>query len=92
MIAIHTKFIKPTNLRGARIKAYTANWGDRKGFSVTIPYPYDQSYHLCHFEAVKELVKKNSLKWDLSNMRYGDSADGKGYCFCFNDSTVGENQ
>jgi len=88
MIAIHTKYIRPTNSRGARIKAYTANCGDRKGFQTVIPYPYDKSYHLCHFEAVKELIKKNALDWNLSNMRYGDSADGKGYCFCFDHSPV----
>lgn len=88
MIAIHTKFIGPTNSRGARIKAYTASWGDRKGFTATIPYPYHESGHLCHFEAVKELVKKNGLDWNLENMRYGDSADGCGYCYCFDCSRV----
>lgn len=89
MIAIHTKYIKPTNSRGARIKAYTASWGDQKGFEVTIPYPYEKSYELCHFEAVKELIKKHELDWNLEQMRYGDSADGRGYCFCFNLSIVG---
>ena len=84
MIAIHTKFISPTNTRGARIKAYTCS-----GFTATIPYPYDKSYEVVHFEAVKELIKKNNLDWDLSDMRYGDSADGKGYVFCFNHSIVG---
>ena len=84
MIAIHTKFISPSNTRGARIKAYTSS-----GFTATIPYPYADSYEVAHFEAVKELIKKNNLDWDLSDMRYGDSADGKGYVFCFNHSIVG---
>jgi hypothetical protein len=88
MIAIHTKYIRPTNSRGARIKAYTADWGSSKGFAVTIPYPHEHSYHFCHFEAVKELIKKHALDWDLDGMRYGDSADGKGYCFCFDASKV----
>ena len=88
MIAIHTKFIAPTNARGARIKAYTASWGDRKGFEATIPYPYDESGHLCHFEAVKELIKKHKLDWTLEGMRYGDSADGRGFSFCFDVSKV----
>ena len=83
MIAIHTKFIAPTNSRGARIKAYTAS-----GFTATISYPYDESGHMCHFEAVKELVKKNKLDWTLEGMRYGDSADGRGFCFCFDCSKV----
>ncbi len=88
MIAIHTKFIAPTNTRGARIKAYTADWGDRKGFAATIPYPYQLSGEQCHFEAVKALVKKNGLDWNLKDMRYGDSADGRGFCFCFDCSKV----
>lgn len=84
MIAIHTKYISPTNTRGSRIKAYTTT-----GFAVTIPYPYALSYENCHFEAVKALVSKHKLDWDLTNMRYGDSADGKGYSFCFECSKVG---
>lgn len=90
MIAIHTKYINPTNSRGARIKAYTADWGDRKGFSVTISYPHEYSFEACHFQAVKELVKKHNLDWNLSSMRYGDSADGRGYSFCFDQSIVRE--
>jgi hypothetical protein len=43
---------------------------------------------MCHFEAVKALVAKNNLVWDLTDMRYGDSADGKGYSFCFDASKV----
>lgn len=88
MIAIHTKYIGPTNTRGARIKAYTADWGDRKGFSTVIPYPHELSFEACHFKAVKALVLKFNLEWDLENMRYGDSADGRGYSFCFNQSIV----
>jgi len=88
MIAIHTKFIEPTNTRGARIKAYTAGAMGFKGFTATVPYSYGDSNVLAHFEAVKALVSKNKLAWDLENMRYGDSADGKGYCFCFNQSKV----
>ena len=87
MIAIHTKYIGPTNIRGSRIKAYTYGMG-LKGFTATIPYPYELSGELCHFEAVKALVKNNKLDWDLDNMRYGDSADGKGFSFCFDHSVV----
>jgi hypothetical protein len=90
MIAIHTKYISPSNTRGARIKAYTADSGSRKGFSVTISYPHEHSYETCHFQAVRALIKKFDLDWDLSEMRYGDSADGKGYSFCFARSIVKE--
>lgn len=83
MIAIHTKYISATNTRGSRIKAYTVS-----GFSVTIPYPHEYSYEVCHFQAVKALVEKHKLDWDLTDMRFGDSADGKGYSFCFDASKV----
>lgn len=81
MIAIQTKFISPTNTRGARIKAWTAS-----GFSATIPYPYASGHEKSHFEAVKELVKKHNLDWNLSEMRYGGTDNG--YVFCFNHSIV----
>ena len=89
MLAIHTKFIGATNTRGSRIKAYTeAYLGER--FTATVPINYAINCELRHFEAVKALVKKHELDWDLSNMRYGDSADGKGYVFCFDASRVHE--
>jgi hypothetical protein len=88
MIAIHTKFIGPTNTRGARIKAYTAGHGERKGFDATIAYPYHLSGEKCHFEAVIALVHKHKLNWDLRDMRYGDSADGRGFVFCFDASKI----
>ena len=90
MIAIHTKYIGPSNSRGSRIKAYTADWGDRKGFQITIGYDYSLSDVAVHFKAVKALVEKYKLDWDLSNMRYGDSADAKGFSFCFDCSKVVE--
>jgi hypothetical protein len=40
-----------------------------------------------HFKAVKELVKKHSLDWDLSGMTYGGVKNG--YVFCFANSVVG---
>ena len=57
MIAIHTKFIPASNTKGARIKAYTSS-----KWSATVSYPYEKSYELAHFEAVKALVKKHKLK------------------------------
>lgn len=92
MIAIHTKFIGPTNNRGSRIKAYTCGGMGLKGFTATISYPYQLSGELCHFEAVKALVAENKLDWNLTNMRYGDSADGRGYCFCFDHSIIKEGE
>lgn len=90
MIAIHTKYFPATGSKGSRIKAYTVGSGDRKGFAVYISYPHEYSHELCYFQAVKALVTKYKLDWDLSNMRYGDSADGRGYIFCFDNSKVTE--
>jgi hypothetical protein len=88
MIAIHTKYLAPTNNSGSRIKAYTASWGDRKGFSVVIPYDYGLDGVAVHFKAVKALINKHQLDWDTENMRYGDSADARGFSFCFDCSKV----
>lgn len=88
MIAIHTKYLRPTNSRGSRIKAYTAGYGDRKGFEAVIAYPHHESGVNCHFEAVKALIAKHGLEWNTNGMRYGDSADGCGYSFCFDASKV----
>jgi hypothetical protein len=83
MIAIQTKYLGPTNSRGSRIKAWTDS-----GFSVTISYPYAHSYELSHFQAVKALIEKHKLDWDLTDMRYGGTEDG--YVFCFAHSIVKE--
>ena len=83
MQAIHTKYLGPTNHKGARIKAYTAS-----GFSVVISYPYELNEPHAHFEAVQALVNKNGLAWDVSTMTYGASADGRGYCFTFPRSLI----
>jgi hypothetical protein len=84
MQAIHTKFLPATNRTGSRIKAYTTS-----GFTATVPYDHSLSYEMVHFEAVKALVKKHDLDWDISSMCYGDSADGHGYVFVFANSIVG---
>jgi hypothetical protein len=83
MIAIQTKFIAPTNHRGARIKAWTST-----GFSATISYPYASGTESSHFEAVKALVEKHQLNWGIDDMAYGGTENG--YVFCFRDSIVTE--
>jgi hypothetical protein len=88
MIAIHTKYLPASNVRGSRIKAYTAGAMGFKGFEATIPYPHEFDGVDCHFEAVKALVIKHKLDWDLTDMRYGNSADGRGFSFCFDASKV----
>ncbi len=83
MIAIQTKYLGPTNTRGARIKAWTDS-----GFSASISYPHEVSHELCHFQAVKALIAKHKLDWNLNDMRYGGTDNG--YVFCFAHSIVKE--
>lgn len=84
MIAIHTKYIGPSNTRGARIKAYASD-----GRSVTVGYDHALDSDKAHFQAARAFADKH-LKYtpDMSRMAYGDSADGKGYCFCFLQSVI----
>jgi hypothetical protein len=84
MIAIHTKYLSPTNSRGARIKAYTSD-----GRSVTIGYNYALDGVAVHHLAVIKFIQEH-LRFVESNspMCYGDSADGRGFSFCFEASKV----
>jgi len=85
MIAIQTKYINPTNTIGSRIKAWVdSDMGHN--FSVTISYPHHLSHELVHYEAVKALVDKYKLDWDISKMSFGGVKNG--YVFCFIDSIV----
>jgi hypothetical protein len=83
MLAIHTKYIPASNVKGSRIRATSDN-----GQSAIVSYNDALNGHLVHFEAVKALVIKHKLTWDISNMCYGGSSDGKGYTFVFCDSKV----
>ena len=80
MNAIQTKYIAPTNTRGSRIKAWSGS------YSVTVAYNGKFSYQHVHFEAVKELIKKHELDWNISKMTYGETENG--YVFCFPHLTV----
>ena len=83
MQAIHTKYIPASNVKGSRIKATSDN-----GRSVIVSRNDALNGHLVHFEAVKALVAKHKLDWNIDNMCYGGSSDGKGYTFVFADSKV----
>jgi|14BtaG_2_1085337.scaffolds.fasta_scaffold135357_1 hypothetical protein len=56
MQTIETKYLGPTDCKGARIKA-TATCGE----AVTIPYPHDESDTGKHIAAVRKLAAK--LDW-----------------------------
>ena len=87
MIAIHTKYIGSTDTRPGRVKAYTSpdHNGKKRTAEITATGWLNQDDH---FFAVKELIIKHQLDWDISEMCYGDSADGRGYTFCFPSSKV----
>jgi len=55
MQAIHTKILRPTNSKGARIKATC--WGR----SITIAYPYELDDCDGHMQAAQALLAK--LEW-----------------------------
>lgn len=82
MVIIKTKYLSATNTKGSRIKA-SAN-----GFTATISYHHAESYEKAHFEAVKALIAKHSLDWDITNMGYGSDENGD-YFFTFNHSVMG---
>jgi hypothetical protein len=82
MIAIQTKFLRGTNTKGARIKA----WASARPWSVTIPYDYSINHEMPHFKAVQAFIEKYKLDWDLDNMRFGTVDNG--YVFCFQNSIV----
>jgi len=80
MIAIQTKYLPATNTKGSRVKAFTND------FNVTIPFDYSLNDEKVYFKAVKELIKKYKLDWNISEMVYGGVKNG--YVFCFKDSLV----
>lgn len=84
MIAIHTKYIPATDTKGARIKAYSCN-----GHKATVSIDYSMGDVERHAVAVKKLIDTQmEYAPDHSVMTYGGSADGKGYTFCFVQSTI----
>lgn len=53
MKAIETKFFGPSNIKGARIKAY-----DMDNNNIMIPYPYELSGENVHRKAAEALIQK----------------------------------
>jgi hypothetical protein len=83
MIAIQTKYFPASNIKGSRIKAFTET-----GLSATVSYDHVYSHEMVHFQAVKALIKKHKLDWNINDMRYGGIKNG--YVFCFANSIVKE--
>lgn len=74
MKAILTKYISPSNTRGARIKAY-----DMDNNSATISYPYELSGEDVHRAAACALITK--MQWNPKPMVGGEIPGG--YAFVF---------
>lgn len=80
MQAIVTKYIGPTDTKGARIKA-TCDAG-----SITVPYPYELSGADVHANAAMALVRK--LGWDAYPQSWICGSVGNGniaYVFVYED-------
>lgn len=71
--AIVTKFLGPTNNRGARVKA-TAEAG-----SVTIGWDHARNIEENHREAAQRLAEK--FGWHQRATLVGGALPGGGYCF-----------
>lgn len=76
--AFITKYLSPTDTRGARIKA-TSELGN-----VTIPYDHSASMEGAHFQAAKALCRK--LKFWPCKLLQGSLKSG--YAFVFPDSRM----
>lgn len=83
MMAIHTKFLGPTNFRGARYKAVAGDGG--KGFELTVGQDDAIDSEANHYRAARMLIDK--LEWfhdenrgDRYGCWYGGST-GDGYVF-----------
>lgn len=72
MQAIVTKYLRPTDSRGSRIKA-TCESG-----TVTVPYPYELSSADCHAVAALALCRKMGWTGDLIS-----GGTDTGYVFVF---------
>jgi len=76
MKAILTKYLGPTNFKGARIKAY-----DGDGNSITISFDYGLNSEDRHKKAAVALCEK--MDWSADLVGGGIK---NGYAFCFIDA------
>jgi hypothetical protein len=75
-LGIETKFLSPTNTKGARVKAFTCN-----GHSATVPFDYSLNTLDAHFAAVIALKKKLKTDWNIERMSFGGTKQGFFFCF-----------
>lgn len=68
-IAIQTRYLGPTNCRGARIQANTS-----QGHRCVIPYPHEANNLEGHRMAAEKLIEK--YRWRHQNLVAGGTRDG----------------
>lgn len=71
-VAITTRYMGPTNYRGARIKAKAPD-----GQSVTIDYDHSECGQCLHARAALKLVEK--MEWGREELHLLGGATGDGY-------------
>lgn len=78
-VAIHTKYIGPTDKTGSRVKAYThRGWDEGRAIVWSVTVPFDHSGRE-HEQAAEALIRKYWPAVVVDRLTYvGSSADGKG--------------
>jgi len=83
MIAIHTRYIGPTNTRGARIKAVCVRADCT--WTATIAFRYEWANATRHAAAVQALFAKYDPGLQEESLWCcGNTLDNRGYVFCIN--------
>lgn len=81
-IAIVTKYLGPTNTRGARIKAYMPDMPERS--AVVVPYAHELDQFRAHERAATAFALRHDLKGDAVA-----ASLERGYVFTFTDNFFG---
>lgn len=79
MTAILTKYLGPTDHKGARIKAWSVG-----GRSVTIPYPHELSGEACYRAALDAWIERYEPGSFLGRCEWVGGETEEGYAFCPN--------
>ena len=82
--AITTKYLAPTNHKGARIKAECA------GGKIVMPWDHAHNPERNHHTAAKWLLRK--MQWHEKNAVIGGAMPNGGYCFVLVDKDTVERE
>lgn len=80
--AVFTKFLGPTNNRGARIKVWMPDFPDRRG--VIVPYGHEFDASGAHHTAFLAFCEEHNL-----HGKYVQGSTDEGYVFVFIDNAFG---